>query len=238
MGDRRQCRNHERKKDSRERFHRPGTIAQICHGIKPFGTLDRSSFAWCRCAFSLAKGAAAIMVRAWASDLFTFAPVERDSLTVKSYLTGAQIGIRYGCLPSSTSSLTNLFRSMKISPCLGILILTVSLATARGDDGNSTSASSTAPSQALVDKLVQTIPGQLVDPLPGQLVPPLPGQLVPLLPGQLVPPLTGQIVRGQTTESLPGQLMRSLPGQLVRSLPGRVGPQTRRQAAALAKAGS
>jgi hypothetical protein len=128
---------------------------------------------------------------------------------------------------------------MKITAYFGILIFTVSLATARADDYTMAGAGSAVPNQPGVDKLVQTIPGQLVDPLPGQIVPPLGGQLVPLLPGQLIPPLPGQIVRDPAMQPLlPGQLVRSLPGQLIRSLPGRVGPKTRREAAALAKTGS
>jgi hypothetical protein len=128
---------------------------------------------------------------------------------------------------------------MKITANFGILIFTVTLATAQANDYTMNNGAVTiGPNQPGVDKVVQTIPGQLVDPLTGQLIAPLPGQIVPALPGQLIAPLPGQIVSGNTTTSLPGQVVGALPGQLIRSITGRVSPYTRQLAAALTKKGS
>jgi hypothetical protein len=113
--------------------------------------------------------------------------------------------------------------SMNLSRYFGILILTVfPLATSQGGEDKATGAGQPGPSEAQLEQLVQSSPGQVVQSLPGQITQSLPGQMVQPLPGQMVPWLPGQVVHalpGQIVPSLPGQVVHSLTGQVVQSLP-------------------
>jgi len=122
---------------------------------------------------------------------------------------------------------------MTTSRYLGIFLLTVSLATARGGDDKATGAGSPEPSQAELEKLVPELPGQIVQALPEQIVQPLPGQIVGWLPEQVVQALPGQIV-----QPLPGQMVRALPEQIVPALPGQMVRWPRRHVKPLAKTGT